>query len=179
MEPEGSLPHSQEPALQRNERDIFKRYHEYTVVFLSCVCRCQQCKTLKECCHENEAVIYFLCCWASKSLSKIQDVRRSSCEVHDIFVRLERKFNFRDRLLTEVPNTKFQGNPSSDSVVNADRRTDVTKLTDAFRDFANAPTKRKKMNNGIRSRNPCCRGKATTSSLCIVELCVSDTPHSC
>ena len=43
----------------------------------------------------------------------------------------------------EVPNIKLEGNPSSgnrdDTCGQTDRRMDVTKLTSAFRDYANMP----------------------------------------
>ena len=39
-----------------------------------------------------------------------------------------------------VPNIKFDGNVSSGSRADTDGQTDVTKLTGAFLDYANAPT---------------------------------------
>ena len=39
------------------------------------------------------------------------------------------------------PKTKFHGNPIQwePTLIHADRRTDIMKLTEAFRDYANAP----------------------------------------
>jgi hypothetical protein len=39
----------------------------------------------------------------------------------------------------KVTNTKFHGNPSSESCTNACRRTDITKLIDTFHDYVNVP----------------------------------------
>ena len=54
-----------------------------------------------------------------------------------------------------------------------ERRMDVTKLTGAFREFANAPKQRK--NSVMRSNNHYCHGNATIRSLPIIELYVADS----
>jgi len=54
-----------------------------------------------------------------------------------------------------------------------ERRTDVTKLIGAFRDFANAPNQRK--NSVMHSNNHRCHGNATIRSLHITELYLADS----
>jgi hypothetical protein len=50
------------------------------------------------------------------------------------------KFELSRQILDESLNIKFHQNPSSGSrVVHEDGRKDMTKVTDAFRNFVNAP----------------------------------------
>jgi hypothetical protein len=51
------------------------------------------------------------------------------------------KLGFSGQVFEESSHTKFHQNPSSGSRVVPYGQTDTTKLTDAFRDFANAPKK--------------------------------------
>lgn len=50
------------------------------------------------------------------------------------------KFGVSRQIFMNVPNIKFDGNVSSGSRADTDGQTDVTKLTGAFLDYANAPT---------------------------------------
>jgi len=53
------------------------------------------------------------------------------------------KLEFSRQIFEKYSNIKFHENPSSGSrVFHADRRTDMTKLTVAFRNFANEPKRR-------------------------------------
>jgi len=53
-------------------------------------------------------------------------------------------FEFPRHIFEQYSNIKFHENPSSGRrVVHAGRRTDMTKLIDAFRNFANAPNRRR------------------------------------
>ena len=56
-----------------------------------------------------------------------------------IFARFLTKFGISWQIFTEVPNNKFHINPPSEGRADADRQTDMTKLMDAYRDYANAP----------------------------------------
>ena len=50
------------------------------------------------------------------------------------------KFGISRQTFIKVSTTKFHGNPSSGSrAAHADRRTDVTKIMGAFRDYVKAP----------------------------------------
>jgi len=51
------------------------------------------------------------------------------------------KFEFSRQNFEKSSNIKFRENPSSGSRVVLCKRTDITKLIDAFRSFANAPEK--------------------------------------
>jgi hypothetical protein len=52
------------------------------------------------------------------SLPKMRNtLRSSSCEVPDIFPTFKKKFRFSRQISTEVPNSKFQENPSTASCV--------------------------------------------------------------
>jgi hypothetical protein len=78
-------------------------------------------------------------------------VLRSSCNVPDIFAEFYPNLGFLGRF-----HIKFHGNPSSESravtCAETDRRTDMTKTTGAFCDYANAP---KKVDGSIKSKTLC------------------------
>jgi len=69
----------------------------------------------------------------------IKNLYWSSCKVPCILVRCEWNLNFLDRIPKKYSNIKFYENLSNGSrVVHKDGRTDMTKLTVPFRNFANA-----------------------------------------
>jgi hypothetical protein len=59
-----------------------------------------------------------------------------------MFCMILTEFGFSRHILIELPNIKFHVNPSSgfraETCGRSDRRTDMTKLMGAFRDYANA-----------------------------------------
>jgi len=74
----------------------------------------------------------------------ISNIKLSSCKVPFIFVRFSWKLSFLDRVSENPQVRKFHENLSSGSRVpcgGTDRRSDMTMLIVAFRNFANAPIK--------------------------------------
>ena len=71
------------------------------------------------------------------------NLQRCSYKVTVIIVRFLMNLEFFRQIFGKYSNTKFYGNPISGSRVvpcgTTDRRTDMTKLTVAFRNFVNAP----------------------------------------
>jgi hypothetical protein len=71
----------------------------------------------------------------------------SARKVPVIFCRVLIKAEFSRQIFRKFSNIKFHENPSSGSRLipwgRTDRQTDITRLTDAFRNFANAPNKDK------------------------------------
>jgi len=70
----------------------------------------------------------------------IGNVYWSSCKVPLIIVQVQRHLNFLDRFSknTHIPNF-MKILPEGDELFRADGRTDVTKLTVAFRNISKAP----------------------------------------
>ena len=60
---------------------------------------------------------------------------------HPFFCRILMKFEYSRQIFEKVLNIKFYQNPSFGSRVVRCGQTDMTKLTVAFRNFANAPKK--------------------------------------
>jgi hypothetical protein len=71
----------------------------------------------------------------------IINLHTSSCKVPVILVRFYINLNFPRQIFGQSSNTKFHENPPSGSQSVPCGRTDMTKLTVAFRNFANATPK--------------------------------------
>jgi hypothetical protein len=69
----------------------------------------------------------------------IINVHRSSHKVPDILVRLQRNLNFLNKSSEKFSNIELHENPYTGSQVVTCRRTDMTALINAFRNFAKAP----------------------------------------
>jgi hypothetical protein len=70
----------------------------------------------------------------------IKNVYRSSCKVTVILVPLYRNLNFPDRFSSPTLTSNFiKIRPVGAELLHADRRTNITNLAVAFRNFANAP----------------------------------------
>jgi len=71
---------------------------------------------------------------------RVKNVYRSLCTVPVILVRFQWNMKFLDRLSTNIQISNFMKIRLLGAVLcHVDRRTDMTKLTAAFRNFANAP----------------------------------------
>jgi hypothetical protein len=136
-------------------------------VLLSYICHYQQCKFFT--CVVMETLLSSYPCLCQQYRTSLYDV------TYPIFVS-----EFNETLIFSTDSnwsSQYQISrklhPARAEFMHLERRTDVTKLTGAFRDFANAPNQRK--NSVMRSNNHRCHGNATICFLHVIELYVADS----